>query len=209
MKEFIKYTQEMFNELPVINERKECPSGDYSEIKEFASECNFDDDCIFEGWCNFGQYCLFGSNCEFGSYCSFGKNCAFEKGCKFNKFTSFGECCEFGERCDFKSYCKFGYDCYFGCLCRFGNRCSFAEWCNFTNYCICEFGEFDKIVSCGGFGRGGETIYFFHLTNGEIHVRSGSFSGSINELEENVKETHLENVYLALILVVKAQFKVN
>ena len=207
MSDLKKYTQEMFNELPVINKRKECPSGDYSEIKEFASECNFDDDCIFSGWCNFGQYCYFGSNCEFGSYCSFGKNCAFDKRCKFNKFASFGECCEFGECCDFKFCCKFGYDCYFGISCRFGGRCSFGEWCSFTNCCICEFGEFDKIVSFGGFGRGHATTYFFRLINGEIHVRCGCFKGSIDKWEEKVKETNLEKVYLALVPAVKAQFE--
>ena len=82
-----KYTQEDFDNFEV-NERgfKICPSGDYSNIKEFGVRCSF------------GEWCSFGERCSFGKCCSFGERCKFHEGCSiesnvfklFLKFEGFG-----------------------------------------------------------------------------------------------------------------------
>lgn len=51
-----------FKNLPLINGIKQCPSGDYSAIK------------------NFGEWCSFSYGCRFGEQCSFGEKCSFENG---------------------------------------------------------------------------------------------------------------------------------
>jgi len=63
-----KFTQEEFDNLP-RNEYglKECPTGDYTNIK------------VFGGWCNFGKKCNFGERSRFGEGCSFGEGSNFGK----------------------------------------------------------------------------------------------------------------------------------
>lgn len=107
-----KITQKQFDKLPVVDGRKQCPTGDYSEIKLFPHECDFGIGC------NFGEGCSFGEGCHFGEWCSFGVGCTFERGC------SFGEGCRFGEWCSFGDACSFGYACSFGEWCVFGMRCT-------------------------------------------------------------------------------------
>ena len=70
------YTQEDFNKL----EKDEfgytiCPTGVYTDIKEFPNKC------IFGERCSFGKCCSFGESCSFGRYCNY---CLFE----FNKLVN-------------------------------------------------------------------------------------------------------------------------
>jgi len=69
------------------------------------------------------------------------------------------------------------------------------------------------MISCSGFGSAGATIYFFHLTDGEICVRHGYFTGTLDEWISPKSDIHegasLKPAYLALIPAVKAQFGVN
>ena len=89
------YTQAEFDAIPRDKFGiKHCPTGDYTQIKDF------------------GEYCIFGKGCSFG------------KGCRFGACCSFGECCRFGERCRFGEWCRFGERCGFGEWCRFGKGCS-------------------------------------------------------------------------------------
>ena len=81
----------------------------------------------------------------------------------------------------------------FGEWCSFGERCSFGKSCSFGEHCICEFGEFKKMSTIGGFGREERTTYFFKLTDGNIGVRCGCFAGNLDEFREKVKETHGES----------------
>ena len=87
---------------------------------------------------------------------------------------------------------------------RFGKWCSFGEWCK------CEFGEFTKMLTAGGFGSEGRTTYFFLLASGEIYVRCGCFAGILEAWEAKVRETHGDNTYgrsySLLIPAVKAAF---
>ena len=61
------YTQEEFDAIKRDGYGvKNCPTGDYSQIKTFGE------------WCNFGFDCSFGEDCSFGAECRFGEWCDFE-----------------------------------------------------------------------------------------------------------------------------------
>ena len=235
-----KYTQEAFDSFPIVNGFKQCPSGDYTDIRKFPGNCTFGEwskfgnyskfgnrnkfgmSCSFGEWskfdiycsfgcyCNFGKHCAFGRRCDFMEYCSFSGNGTFDKYCVFKSRCSFGEWCSF-KSCNFSSDCVFGEHNYFEKYCTFGEDSRFGNQCIFIGLCICEFGVFDKMVLCSGFGRAYRTTYFFHLNNGDIFVRCGCFSGSLEEWKRKVKVTHkgktLKKAYLSLIPSVKAQFK--
>ena len=67
-----KYTQADFDAFEVIDGIKQCPSGDYSDIRVFGKKCSFGE------WCSFGRGCSFSEECSFGRGCSFGERCSFE-----------------------------------------------------------------------------------------------------------------------------------
>lgn len=73
----MKYTQEQFDDLPIVDDMRQCPTGDYSSIGSFGRGCGFG------GGCSFGGGCRFGIGCRFGEYCRFGENCRFGIGCSF------------------------------------------------------------------------------------------------------------------------------
>ena len=73
-----KYTQADFNAFEVIDGIKQCPSGDYSDIRVFDEDCSFGERCSFGKECSFGKWCSFGEGCSFGEWCSFGEGCFFE-----------------------------------------------------------------------------------------------------------------------------------
>ena len=66
-----KYTQADFDAFEVIDGIKQCPSGDYSDIRVFGKRCSFGNRCSFGEWCSFGKWCSFGEDCFFGEECSF------------------------------------------------------------------------------------------------------------------------------------------
>ena len=92
LKKMKKYTQADFDAFEVIDGIKQCPSGDYSDIRVFGERCFFGERCSFGKRCSFGERCFFGERCSFGKRCSFGEWCSFGKRC------SFRECCSFEER---------------------------------------------------------------------------------------------------------------
>ena len=54
-----KYTQADFDAFEVIDGIKQCPSGDYSDIRVFGKRCSFGRGCSFGEWCSFedkGEY---------------------------------------------------------------------------------------------------------------------------------------------------------
>jgi len=74
-----KYTQADFDAFEVIDGIKQCPSGDYSDIRVFGEGCSFGGCCSFGKGCSFGERCSFGECCYFGERCYFGKGCSFEE----------------------------------------------------------------------------------------------------------------------------------
>ena len=226
----MKYTQEMFDAIPVVGGLKKCPTGDYSEIDKFPGLCVFKKDSLFGCGCNFGYGCYFADNCKFLDCCTFksgcvffkeckfGVECCFDTYCRFSNYCSFEHGCEFGNSCKFKNNCRFGNQCDFGSYCSFLIECNFGKWCDFGNsckfekYCICEFGYFKNIVSCNWFEEEHFPIYFFNLADGNIFVRCGAYTGTIydwcNEVSDRYKNTNLESSNLALVMAVKERFKI-
>lgn len=93
---FKKYTIEDFNSFKKDeNGRIICPSGDYSEIKNFPDFCKFEKECFFAGETIFGKSCCFGANCLFGACCKFGNSNIFHEACIFDQDCIFGKYCLF------------------------------------------------------------------------------------------------------------------
>ena len=74
-------TPEEFQNFPVVNGVKQCPTGDYSLIKEFPEYCSFAKGCSFAVGCSFAGYCSFAEGCSFAERCSFAEYCSFARGC--------------------------------------------------------------------------------------------------------------------------------
>ena len=154
-----RYTQEEFDALPVIDDWKQCPTGDYSAISSFG------------GWCSFGECCRFGECCIFGECCRFGERCRFGKRGRFGKWCSFGKWCRFGECCIFGEACRLGEEC------RFGERCSFEGHEALPGY---------PIQTYGGGGSVNRTIYAFNVEGGPV-IRAECFVGDLDKFRAKVR----------------------
>ncbi len=66
----------------------------------------------------------------------------------------------------------------------------YTEIKSFGERCSCEFGEFSKMLTFGGFGSEARTTYFFLLTSKALYVRCGCFQGTYDEWINKVQETH-------------------
>lgn len=146
---FKKYTIEDFNSFKKDeNGRIICPSGDYTEIKNFPDFCKFEKECFFAWETVFGKSCCFGANCLFGACCKFGNSnifheaCIFDQGCIFGKYclfykkSVFGSYSKLGDGCVVKEECRFGRDSSFGRGIIFGHNCKFGLNGFFDKYCI-------------------------------------------------------------------------
>ena len=122
-------TKEMFENFPMVDGIKQCPSGDYSQIERFAERCSFEKGCSFANDCSFAERCSFAEWCSFAKRCSFAKWCSFAKRCSFANDCSFAERCSFAKGCSFAEGCSFANDCSFAKGCSFANDCSFAKGC--------------------------------------------------------------------------------
>lgn len=79
-----KYTQADFDAFEVIDGIKQCPSGDYSDIRVFGKKCSFGRGC------SFGEECSFGERCAFGGWCSFEEKGEYIGDYPFLAFVGFG-----------------------------------------------------------------------------------------------------------------------
>ena len=161
---------------------KHCPTGDYSQIKDFGKGCSFGERCSFGAGCSFGERCSFGKECRFGAWCRFGEECRF------------GERCSFGEGCNFGAGCNFGEECRFGEGCSFGEGCNFGERCRFEN--VGEYvGRYPYVAFIGCGSRFGSKTYVYNLDRG-IYVRCGCFLGTLAEFRERVRTKDADPLYL-------------
>lgn len=103
-----QYTQDDYDNFPVINGCKQCRSGDYSLIKSF------------------GQGCSFGWRCYFGAGCYFGKRCSFENGYEANELP-FVRINNIGSRTDGCYIYNFKTGIYVRSGCFFGTEQEFIE----------------------------------------------------------------------------------
>lgn len=85
-----KYTQADFDAFEVIDGIKQCPSGDYSDIRVFGKRCSFGEWCSFGRGCSFGEWCSFGEGCFFGECCSFEERGEYIGDYPFLAFVGFG-----------------------------------------------------------------------------------------------------------------------
>lgn len=193
-----KITQEEFDKLPIENGIKNCPTADYSLIKNFGEWCSFSYESIFGNnsrfgdFCNFAQYCRFGYNSKFGGYCSFGENCKFENWC------GFGERCIFGENCSFNEWCRFGINC------------RFSEKCVFDEKCVFEDGFFSlsrtPFLSFSGFGsRANSKTYVWNFKT--PMVRCGCFFGTVQEFIDKVIKENADPFYLEIMEIMVKKLK--
>ena len=193
-----KYTQADFDAFEVIDGIKQCPSGDYSDIRVFGKRCSFGNRCSFGERCSFGRGCSFGEWCSFGERCSFGRGCSFGNRCSFGRGCSFGECCSFGEWCSFGRGCSFGEWCSFGEGCSFGRGCSFEDKGEYI-------GDYPFLAFVGFGSRIGSKVYFFNLQDG-IYVRCGCWLSDIAGFRERVKAKNADAMYLDLCDLVERKF---
>lgn len=209
-------TAEAFNKLPVRENHRQCPEGDYSQIKNF-SFCMFDSDCVFGKHttfhdCKFGSHSTFGEACQFYG-CSFEDANDFEAGSSFHGVTSVGNYNRFKEACVFNAYARFGnlntfyqrtkflgtavfgYETVYEDACVFGPSIRFGSSARFGEGCVFEFYE-DKghttkpgypFLALSGAGSVNRTTYFFNTTEGVI-VRSGCFLGTVEEFCDKVMQ---------------------
>ena len=178
-----KYTQEEFDGFETDEfGYKVCPSGDYTNIKNFGEWCSFGKGCSFGEQCSFGESCRFGESCSFGEVCSFSKWCRFGEGCRFGGWCGFGEGCSFSERCSFGEGCRFDEGCRFGGWCGFGEGCSHEGLTNSTYVAVDRIGSEER------------KTYFFKADEGYF-VRAGCWFGTFDEFEKRVKEVHAGTVH--------------
>ena len=173
-------TQEEYNNFPIINGCKQCPSGDYSQIKNFGEEIIFSDNCKFGDKSNFWE------KCSFGNDSTFGESCKFVNPCKF------GDGCVLGDTCTIGEFSKFGDNCKFGKLIFFPGSCLFGGKCIFENKHIAKNGH--PLLIFGGFGSVSNVIYFFNCEDG-IFIRFGWFSGYIEEFNNYIYKKYKKNIY--------------
>ena len=138
-----KYAQEEFDNFEIDEYgRKICPTGDYTDIKNFGAGCSFDEHCTF------GAGCRFGDRCRFGKCCIFGAGCTFGAGCRFGGYCSFGEHCIFAMYCNFENG-RVINGIYFACD-RIGSEKRKTYFFKGNNgYFVragCFFGTFDEFV---------------------------------------------------------------
>ena len=74
----MKYTQERYDAMPIVDGYKQCPSGDYTAVREFGERSRFGEQPSFGAWSSFGERSRFGERSSFGARSRFGADCLFE-----------------------------------------------------------------------------------------------------------------------------------
>ena len=65
-------TQKEFDNFPVVDGYKQCPSGDYTKIKQFENDCSFGECCFFEGKCIIENEHIIKNQCPLLIFSGFG-----------------------------------------------------------------------------------------------------------------------------------------
>ena len=103
----------------------------------------------------------------------------------------------------------------YGNACVYGNAWVYGNACVYGNARVsgdaCVYGNADYIL-LSGFGSHNRSTTMFKEKSGNICVSCGCFSGTLQEFESKVKETHGNNKfareYLALVEAAKIHFEV-
>lgn len=222
------FTQEEFDSFPIVNDVKQCPTGDYTQINVFDHQCNFEANCVFDKGGIFKQKCVFGNYCTFkvrslfySETFEFEEPCVFGKRCSIGKGTVFRETCTFGEYCEFKMLCLFAVPCNFGAHCKFGKKCHFEEDCKFDIKCTfkqcCEFGYYSSFENNLGVGNKilnlkdditNKIGLAYKLTNG-IYIRYDNFLGTLKEFEKSINNININQEHNKLLTTWVAIIRAN
>ena len=105
--------------------------------------------------------------------------------------------------------CVYGDACVYGNACIYGNAQVHGDACVYGNALVCSNADY---IYLKGFGSHNRSTTMFRAKSGNICVSCGCFSGTLEEFESKVKETHGNNKfareYLALVEVAKIHFEV-
>ena len=115
----------------------------------------------------------------------------------------YGNACVYGNAWVYGNACVYGDAQVSGDACVYGNACVYGD--------AQVSGDADYIC-LKGFGSHNRSTTMFRAKSGNICVSCGCFSGTLEEFESKVKETHGNNKfakeYLALVEAAKIHFEV-
>lgn len=202
------FTQEEFDAIPREEYGwKYCPTGDYTQIKNFPKQCVFGpcsvfgNSSVFGEWATFGSDSVLGSLCQLGNWSQLGDNCRLGNNCRLGKDCQLGNHCQLGNGCLVGDDCDLGDDCRLGNWCQVGGNCRLGYHCRLGDRF--QFGA--NVVFENGLVRGNVSILkvayigsrkdstYFWKHDGGIFVRCGCFAGDIAEIKQCVEETHKNN----------------
>lgn len=214
------FTQKEFDAIPRDEDGlKNCPSGDYTHIKNFPSKCVFGprsvfgDGSVFGEWATFGSECVLGSLCQLGNwsqlgdYCRLGNDCYLGYDSQMGGDCQLGEDCQVGHNCRLGNNCRLGHNCRLDGDCQLGNYCYLGNNCRLGSYCdlgdCCQFGAnvaFENGLVQGNvsmlkvayIGSRKGTTYFWKHNKG-IFVRCGCFAGDVEKFKAQVEKKHKNN----------------
>lgn len=122
-------TQLEFDAFPLDAGRRQCRSGDYSNILAFPMPCRF------------------AASSQFADRAMFGQGCEFKHSCRFGHDSMFAARCVFGAACAFAPGAMFGPECSFGARCIFGLRMAFAPGGTFGDWCEFRGGQSNNLFN--------------------------------------------------------------
>jgi len=198
------FTQAEFDNLPVIDGVKQCPTGDYSSVRNFGERCVFGAESIFCRDSRFADSCIFGEKSRFGVGCSFCDRCVFGIGIRFEIWCKFGLGCIFGSETRFGDWCGFGAECVFGDRCAFGVQNRFGERCIFAGRRALPE---NPLLVFPGAGTDDRIVYAINVEGGPW-IEGWSFSGGIDEFRAKVRVNGggLKSRYLSVAYEVAAKW---
>lgn len=187
-----KITQEEYDAMPITDDYKICPTGDYSDVKIFDDDAKFGSHTIFESHSVFGSYSRFGSHSTFGECSTFGAWSKFEAHLIFGSYSTFGHTSTFGEYAEFGSYAAFGNDAKFTGQTTFGHDTTFENGYLPINY-------MRPFMKFAGFGsRCNSELYYYQFTRGD-YIRAGCWFGTVEEFRQRVIDEKADVRYLKLM----------
>ena len=180
-----KFTQEEFNDLEIKNGYRICPTGNYTNIK------NFGDNCIIGSYCTIGNNSVIGKSCRIGYGSIIGNNCTIGnfgvigKDCIIGSYGVIGTHSTFGSGCTIGAFCTIGYSR------RIGYGCTFGIGLIYNDIKVIN----RRIVSIVGIGES-EAIYKWVSIGNVNHYQDVCFFGTEEELRKSINEKYgIKHIY--------------
>ena len=169
--------------------------GGYVEKEENLSQANTA--WVYGNACVYGNAWVYGNACVYGNAWVSGDACVSDYACVSGNACVYGNARVSGDAWVYGNACVSDYACVSGNVCVYGN----ARVSDNADY-----------ILLSGFGSHNRSTTMFKEKSGNICVSCGCFSGTLQEFESKVKETHGNNKfareYLALVEAAKIHFEV-